>query len=135
MASVDMKIIVVDTLPVSDFAPHALYLYKKTGALYGQMYKANAAGTALTLFSDRVDVNKTIIHRGIAAPTPGQSTPLWYNTEELVLYVNIPVDGSDNWVEAFAVPTMPVFGGNGVAETMSRSDHTHAGVTVQNPTW
>ena len=135
MAAFEMKVLVVDTLPVDNFEPHALYLFKPQDAEFGKLYKANAAGPALILFSDAVDTKKSIVHKGITAPVAGTNTPLWYNTEDLTLYVNLPIEGVDNWVEAIAMPVMPDFAGNGEAETMARSDHYHTGTVVENPTW
>lgn len=135
MSDTELKFLVVDTLPTSNFHPGAIYLYKETGAAQAQMYRANNAGTALVKFSDSVDIKKTLMHRGDEPPVNGSGHVLWYKTDEYTLFLNMPEDGNDIWVEATALQALPEFAGNGTATTMSRSDHTHEGFMVENPAW
>lgn len=134
MAAFEIKIIPALAKPVSDIVPHALYLVKETGAEFAQLYKANGEGTAVTLFSDRVDTNKALLHVGPAVPPQGSGHRLWYDDDKLVLYINLGTD-DDTWVTAFSAPTQSEFAGNGTADTMSRSDHYHNGVVVESPEW
>lgn len=134
MATIDLNIIVAGAKPIDGIVPHAIYLVKEEGAEYAQMYKANAAGTDVTLFSDSVKTRKDILWRGPDQPDEGSGYALWYDDEGLALYVNL-FGEADTWVSAFSIPETLALAGNGTADTAARSDHFHAGVMVADPAW
>lgn len=132
MATVEIQVFVVPAKPVEDIVPHALYLVKTPTSKTAQMYKGNADGTEVILFSD----GKQTIHFGSVKPEEGSDYSFWYDDENLVLYINLPdEEGGDHWMTAFHQAVLPGFAGTGIAETMARSDHYHEGQRVVNPTW
>lgn len=73
------------------------------------------------------------------APDP-LTTPegMWWDTTNGVLFIKYDDGSTVAWVEASpspSVPDVPAFAGNGVADTMSRSDHWHESVTINDPSW
>ncbi len=115
--------------------PSTLYLVKGATAGRLKIYVSDSLGENLLEASNDEDIFSSYITVTGTAPALPHSRQLWWNTVNGVLYVQYNDGSTVHWVEAINSVKVPEFAGNGVANTMSRSDHWHEGVVLSKSDW
>lgn len=100
-------------------------LYFLTTAKGLEIHLTSADGTEIKHVPTQDEIQNTSVIFSDEAPALPTPQKLWYNTVEFVLYVQFFDGSAYHWVEAAPSYPVPEFAGNGVANTMSRSDHHH----------
>lgn len=117
-------VVKVNTLPL-ELAANTLYLVKSSVAGLFDFYVTDIAGTAVRHISTQAETISAVMYYGETEPDANSTFKLWWNTEELVLYIKHTVGANAVWVENTPNVAIPEFAGNGTANTMARSDHHH----------
>lgn len=127
-----LRIEKVNELP-STFTGNTLYL-QAVGTTELRIYLSDKDGTSvLHIPTENETLSHTVI-RAAEAPTFPCKSMFWFDIDTGALFLQHIIDDVAMWVEAMPSIAIPEFGGNGVAGTMSRSDHTHDSIVI-NAQW
>ena len=124
-----MKFVLATVLPAQTEA--STFYMISSGAELLEIHVTNADNSQCRRIPLQDDFTFNLINFSEEAPSFEIPQDLWWDTSTGTLFVKYANDGDMVWVEAIPSVTMPEFAGNGVANTMSRSDHWHEGVMVQ----
>lgn len=130
----------------------ALFKIKKVNALPAEfeantMYAVADGAAALKVFissDDALSVRNiptsdemmsSVILFSETAPALTVPQLFWWDTTVGCMYVKYNDGTRQQWIEGAPAIPFPAFGGNGTAETMSRSDHWHDTIRVESPEW
>lgn len=124
----------LSALPAT-FTPNTAYMISKADTDLFDLYVSSTDGLAVRHIANKADVLNGVIAVGPSAPALPSEHPLWWNTITGVLFIQYTKDGVTSWVEAMSNIAIPEFGGNGTANTMARSDHTHDTLVLKAAEW
>ena len=124
----------VNALPMV-YSANTLYLVKTSRPGIMEMYLSNAAADSVFHLSTADDVLQESVLFSNTAPSIDTTSKLWWKTDTATLFVLYDDGDSKNWVEASPNIAVPEFDGNGVADTMARSDHWHDSLVLQGAEW
>ena len=125
----------LSTDPVEPLKPNTLYLVKSATGELVNAYVTNTAGDAILRFADEQYIRRNYITVSDTPPDLPCETQLWWDSATGNMFIQYDDGNSVSWVEAIPGQVLPEFGGNGVANTMSRSDHFHYGVELTSAEW
>lgn len=122
-----MQIKKVASVPQPDgqgkYVGDTLYFVRSGGRL--ELWLTSADGSTISHLPTQAEIlSSTVAYQDLPPALPNE-IPFWMNTSTFTLYVQYDDGRSVQWVEAIPSHHVPEFGGNGTAETMSRSDHHH----------
>lgn len=129
-----LNIVRVNALP-GTVAASTIYLVKGSASDVVEIYVTSEDGLQVRHVPTMDEVLSGVILYSTVAPALPSATPLWYDTGSLTLFVQHNDGTTTAWVEAVPSIAVPDFAGNGTANTIARSDHTHDSVETVLAEW
>lgn len=129
-----LNIVRVNALPET-VAASTIYLVKGSASDVVEIYVTSEDGLQVRHVPTKDEVLSGVILYSTVAPALPSATPLWYDIGSLTLFVQYNDGMTTAWVEAIPSIAVPDFAGNGTANTMARSDHTHNSIEVVLAEW
>lgn len=129
-----LNIVRVNALP-GTVAASTIYLVKDETSDAVEIYVTSEDGLQVRHVPTKDEILSGVILYSTEAPALPSSTPLWYDISTLTLFVQYNDGTTTAWVEAIPSIAVPDFAGNGTANTMARSDHTHNSIEVVLAEW
>lgn len=129
-----LNIVRVNALP-DPVAASTIYLVKGSASDAVDIYVTSEDGLQVRHVPTKDEILSGVILYSTVAPALPSATPLWYDISTLTLFVQYNDGTTTAWVEAIPSIAVPDFAGNGTANTMARSDHTHNSIEVVLAEW
>ena len=123
----------VITLPL-EFEPNTLYAIPD-GVTGLKLYMSSDDGATVRSVPTSDELMSSMIVFSITAPAVEVPQLFWWDVSTGTLFVKYDDGDRVQWVEGSPSIPFPSFAGNGVAESMARSDHWHNTITVDEPQW
>lgn len=94
----NVKFIICSAIPtVEEIEPLSLYFVKKETENFARLFKSTLAGDGLIPFANPEGNASGILYIGATQPAVGKGFQFWYDNTNL--YVNVPINSIDNWVD------------------------------------
>lgn len=100
-----------------------------------RIHMSTSDGTASFRIPTTNDIVGSMLYLGETAPVLPSTYAFWWDSSTGQLMVKYNDGTNENWIEATPATPVPAFGGDGIAETMSRSDHTHSRIVLESVEW
>jgi hypothetical protein len=118
-----------------EYTANTLYLVKEANSNIVKVFISDNTGATLGHVPTTEDILGSTILYSDTTPELPNSSMFWWDTTTGALYVQFISGETTVWVEAMPSIDVPEFGGDGTADTMSRSDHTHSLITLTVSEW
>lgn len=128
-----LKIVRVNALP-AEVEANTIYMVKGEGTSLEIYVTGNDAMQIRHVPTEEEILSGVVMYSATAPALPNKS-PLWYDITTLTLFVQYTDGENLAWVEALPSIAVPDFAGNGTANTMARSDHTHNSLELVAAEW
>lgn len=129
-----LKIKRVNALP-GEVEASTIYLVKGGEAASLEIYVTSEDGLQVRHVPTKGEILSGVVLYSAVAPELPCVNPLWYDITTLTLFVQYSDGENVAWVEAMPSIAVPDFAGNGEANTMARSDHTHTSIELVANEW